>query len=156
MIRICASSSSLPRSWRKYSSSKAASKWSSIARLLRPVTMMISDSPEATASSTTYWMVGLSTSGSISLGWALVAGRNRVPRPAAGKTALRTFMGRLLSGGADGGPVVPVERLLDPAAELHLGCETALRGDPDGEAKNRVAAAPSHDTLRARRVQREA
>src|SRR5579863_1637544 len=37
--------------------------------------------------------MGLSTSGSISLGWALVAGRKRVPRPAAGKTALRTFMG---------------------------------------------------------------
>ena len=46
--------------------------------------------PEATASSTPYWMIGLSTSGSISLGCALVAGRNRVPRPAAGKTALRT------------------------------------------------------------------
>src|SRR5579864_8298077 len=37
-------------------------------------------------------MMGLSTRGSISLGWALVAGRKRVPRPAAGKTALRTFM----------------------------------------------------------------
>src|SRR5579872_5831562 len=48
--------------------------------------------PEAMASSTPYWMIGLSTSGSISLGWALVAGRKRVPRPAAGKTALRTFM----------------------------------------------------------------
>src|SRR5215210_4458539 len=46
--------------------------------------------PEATASSTPYWMIGLSTSGSISFGCALVAGRNRVPRPAAGKTALRT------------------------------------------------------------------
>src|SRR5437870_2060260 len=46
--------------------------------------------PAATASSTAYWMIGLSTSGSISLGWALVAGRNRVPQPAAGKTAFRT------------------------------------------------------------------
>src|SRR5713226_6668296 len=54
--------------------------------------MMISDRPEATASSTTYWIIGLSTSGSISFGCAFVAGRNRVPRPAAGKTALRTFM----------------------------------------------------------------
>src|SRR6187402_1005920 len=35
-------------------------------------------------------MIGLSTSGSISFGCALVAGRNRVPRPAAGNTALRT------------------------------------------------------------------
>src|SRR6266446_6995413 len=37
-------------------------------------------------------MMGLSTSGNISFGWALVAGKKRVPRPAAGKTALRTFM----------------------------------------------------------------
>src|SRR5215470_16398221 len=36
-------------------------------------------------------MIGLSTSGSISFGCALVAGRNRVPNPAAGKTALRTL-----------------------------------------------------------------
>src|SRR5262244_3838078 len=36
-------------------------------------------------------MIGLSTSGSISFGCALVAGRNRVPRPAAGNTALRTM-----------------------------------------------------------------
>src|SRR5262245_52098909 len=35
-------------------------------------------------------MTGLSTSTSISFGCAFVAGRNRVPRPAAGKTALRT------------------------------------------------------------------
>src|SRR6516225_9525763 len=38
-------------------------------------------------------MIGLSTMGSISLGCAFVAGRNRVPRPAAGKTALRTLAG---------------------------------------------------------------
>src|SRR6185436_14878034 len=55
--------------------------------------MMIEVSPEATASSITYWMIGLSTSGSISLGCALVAGRKRVPSPAAGKTALRTREG---------------------------------------------------------------
>jgi hypothetical protein len=35
-------------------------------------------------------MSGLSTIGSISLGIALVAGKNRVPNPATGKTALRT------------------------------------------------------------------
>src|ERR1700691_5422485 len=34
--------------------------------------------------------MGLSTSGSISLGCALVAGKKRVPNPAAGNTALRT------------------------------------------------------------------
>src|SRR5574340_257934 len=61
-----------------------------MALLPRPVTMMIWSQPEASASSTPYWMMGLSTRGSISLGCALVAGRNRVPSPAAGKTALRT------------------------------------------------------------------
>src|SRR5262249_35214273 len=78
-----------------------------MARLPRPVTTMISASPEATASSTTYWMVGLSTSGNISLGWALVAGKNRVPRPAAGNTPFRTVIDLLLvvkTGGAPPGP----------------------------------------------------
>src|SRR5207253_3031861 len=45
---------------------------------------------EASASSTPYWIVGLSRSGSISLGWAFVTGRNRVPRPAAVMIAFRT------------------------------------------------------------------
>src|SRR5450432_3078227 len=49
--------------------------------------MRMSVRPAATASSTTYWIDGLSTTGSISFGWLLVAGRNRVPRPAAGMTA---------------------------------------------------------------------
>src|SRR5437762_11145509 len=62
-----------------------------MAFLPRPVTRMMLSTPDATASSTPYWMIGLSTRGSISLGWALVAGRKRVPSPAAGKTALRTF-----------------------------------------------------------------
>src|SRR5262249_21548976 len=46
--------------------------------------------PAAWASSTAYWIKGLSTTGSISFGIALVAGRKRVPRPATGNTALRT------------------------------------------------------------------
>src|SRR5580765_3531829 len=54
--------------------------------------IMIWSQPAARASSTPYWMMGLSTNGSISLGCALVAGRKRVPRPAAGNTALRTFI----------------------------------------------------------------
>src|SRR6266542_1787202 len=61
-----------------------------MARLWLDVTMMTCSMPAATASSTAYWMTGLSTSGSISLGCALVAGRKRVPQPAAGKTAFRT------------------------------------------------------------------
>src|SRR5947209_12088125 len=46
--------------------------------------------PARTASSTTYWIAGLSTIGSISLGVAFVAGKNRVPSPAAGTTAFVT------------------------------------------------------------------
>src|ERR1700681_4712028 len=61
-----------------------------MARLPPPVTMITCSIPLAIASSTPYWIVGLSTSGSISLGCALVTGRNRVPSPAAGKIALRT------------------------------------------------------------------
>src|SRR5262245_6065114 len=61
-----------------------------MARLPRPVITSTSVSPARTASSTTYWMAGLSTIGSISLGWLLVAGRKRVPSPAAGSTALVT------------------------------------------------------------------
>src|SRR6266702_2001308 len=62
-----------------------------MARLPRPVMKMRSVMPAATASSTAYWMSGLSTIGSISLGEALVAGRKRVPRPATGNTAFVTF-----------------------------------------------------------------
>ena len=64
-----------------------------MAVLPRPVTMMTDSTPDRTASSTTHWMSGLSTSGSISFGDAFVAGRKRVPSPAAGNTALRIFWG---------------------------------------------------------------
>src|SRR6516165_12427687 len=67
-------------------------------RLLRPVMSSTSSSPAADASSRTYWMAGLSTTGSISFGVAFVAGRNLVPRPAAGTTAFVTRMGRTLDG----------------------------------------------------------
>src|SRR2546421_12473861 len=62
-----------------------------MVRFPRPVTTRRSVSPDRTASSTTYWMEGLSRRGSISLGWALVAGRNLVPGPSAGMTGLLTF-----------------------------------------------------------------
>ena len=54
--------------------------------------------PASAISSTTYWIAGLSTTGSISLGMALVAGTKRVPSPATGTTAFRT--------GADAGEVL--------------------------------------------------
>src|SRR5438093_13528451 len=59
-------------------------------RLAAAVTRITSSIPEDTAPSMMYWITGLSTMGSISLGIALEAGRKRVPRPAAGITALRT------------------------------------------------------------------
>src|SRR5476651_970185 len=56
--------------------------------------------PAARHSSIAYWISGLSTTVSISFGIALVAGRNRVPRPATGNTALRIrFMDYLLMAG---------------------------------------------------------
>src|SRR5579859_2225013 len=87
-----ASRSVLPRFSSEHSSSGLTSKWSSMADLPRPVTMTIWSHPAASASSTPYWMMGLSTSASISLGMDLVAGRKRVPKPAAGKIALRTLI----------------------------------------------------------------
>src|SRR5450432_4329608 len=47
--------------------------------------------PAESASSTAYWISGLSTIGSISFGLALVTGRNRLPSPATGNTALVTL-----------------------------------------------------------------
>src|SRR3990172_7351305 len=94
--RTCFRSSNLPFSSRKCSSSSERSKWSSIEGLPRPGTMRISVRPARTASSTTFWIAGLSTIGSISFGCAFVPGRNRVPSPAAGMTAFLTFIRRPL------------------------------------------------------------
>src|SRR6185312_16098925 len=84
-----ASASALLRSRSVASSSKATSKCSTSAVLPRPVTMQNCSMPAARASSIAYWISGLSTTGSISLAVALVAGRKRVPSPATGNTALR-------------------------------------------------------------------
>src|SRR5260370_23872746 len=71
--------------------------------LLRQVMSNTSFRAAVTASSTTYWMAGLSMTGSISLGVALVAGKNLVPSPAAGITALVTSaMSRTLANPRDG------------------------------------------------------
>src|SRR6266446_8980657 len=90
------------------SSSGLRSKWSSIDDFPRPITTITCPAPAFTASSTISWMVGVSTMGSISFGTALVAGRNRVPRPAAGMTTLRKgcFMaaGKVAKGSDAGQP----------------------------------------------------
>ena len=87
------SRSASPLSLSLTSSSGTESKWFEIAFLLRPMMTRMSVMPAAAASSTTYWIAGLSTTGSISLGIALVAGRKRVPSPAAGMTALKGLWG---------------------------------------------------------------
>src|SRR5436853_5860561 len=79
--------------------------------------MRMSRNPARTASSTTYWIAGLSTRGSISLGDVLVAGRNRVPRPAAGITALRTVLAI--------GPVLVQRGLLTPQEPGEVGAVAA-------------------------------
>src|SRR3954464_7790852 len=78
---------------------------------------IISVIPAATASSTAYWMSGLSTTGIISFALALVAGRKRVPIPATGKTALVTvFMRRYPDRCARVGRCgAPGTALLEPA-----------------------------------------
>ena len=58
--------------------------------------MTTSSAFDAKPSSTTYWMTGRSTTSSISFGCAFVAGRKRVPKPAAGISA---FIGNLSSRG---------------------------------------------------------
>src|SRR5437773_1226092 len=53
--------------------------------------------PAALASSTPYWMIGLSTSGSISLGCAFVTGRNRAAADHSGARSAETsaeYVGR--------------------------------------------------------------
>src|SRR5258708_26758528 len=73
-----------------------------------PVIMTTCSRLEAIASSTAYWMVGLSSSGRTYFDWALVTGRNRVASPAPGKMARRTValvVGELYGGGrGEGGP----------------------------------------------------
>ena len=98
-----ARSAFLPRSTKVSSSSNWRSKWSSITLLLRPVTKMKCSMPAWRASSTTCWISGRSTTGSISFGMALVAGRKRVPRPATGNMALRM---RVMRNWRRAGPII--------------------------------------------------
>src|SRR5215218_4685813 len=149
MWRTSSSLSSSPLSVSSCSSSTERSKWSSMACLPRPVTIRMSSIPAPTASSITYWMEGLSTRGSISLGCALVAGRKRVPRPAAGITALRTFTMAIPPNFADQTPILldpgrPSPRLAGPRGQrqqprpgrdhpvpaLELGLVQGLVGSP--------------------------
>src|SRR5437899_10875206 len=111
-----------------------------MARFPPPVTMITCSIPLAIASSTPYWMVGLSTSGSISFGCAFVAGRKRVPRPAAGKIALRTAV---TSG------IVSLEAMLDPGyAREHLDVVSAGLRNRGLDANAILATLSSLDSYR--------
>src|SRR5687768_9271909 len=116
--------------------------------------MTISLSPDATASSTTYWIVGLSTIGSISFGCALVAGRKRVPSPAAGKTPLRTC--RMVTSGrgirrAGGGPQLGGTRTLATTprqrAIRHEVRHDGGRGSDDRRADEQHQRESAHSAL---------
>src|SRR5919202_1151434 len=143
-----ASREASPLACRTSSSSQARSKWSSSDRLFRPVMTSTSDSPAATASSTTYWIAGLSTTGSISFGVAFVAGKNRVPRPAAGITALVTAgpSGRCTSAscGAVLDPAAPsadAERVLERLVECSV--ERVVAGRPRDGYLGEAPAVPT-------------
>src|SRR5690625_80117 len=92
MQRTSSSSDRFRRASSWASNSKLVSKWFSMEFLLALVTRTISLIPAAAASSITYWINGRSTTGSISLGIALVAGNMRVPSPATGITAFLICM----------------------------------------------------------------
>src|SRR5690625_2004353 len=107
---------------------------------------MNSSIPAALASSSAYWIKGLSTTGSISFGIDLVAGRKRVPRPATGNTALWILL--LIK------PPVPGEAAgLKGPGSLASGCATSLQpvrtettlpqSDPDVPDGSHAASAAS-------------
>src|SRR5438477_118093 len=138
MARTCFSSSNLPTCSSRVSSSIERSKWSSIVRLPRLVMMRMSSIPARTASSTTYWMAGLSTTGSISFASAFVAGRHRVPSPAAGVAAC-------VAGVRVAVPVLEGPRM--DAADLAADAAVVPSGYGAMEPAERVPVAPEEIDL---------
>src|SRR3954462_14939999 len=110
-----------------------------MARFWLEVTMITCSIPAATASSTAYWITGLSTSGSSSFGCALVAGRKRVPQPAAGKTAFRTRIEPQGDGSVGRASIASVAR--GPRHRQALGrvSEASVGGQRPCEATDRLA-----------------
>ncbi len=79
----------LPRASSVPSSTRSSTKCATTPSLPSDVTMISRSAPASAASAATSSMPGVSTTGSNSFGTVLVAGRNRVPNPAAGTTAVR-------------------------------------------------------------------
>src|SRR5690349_3562656 len=105
-----------------------------MARLEEPVMNTRRRAPASRASSTAYWMSGLSTMGSISLGLALVAGRKRVPLPATGNTAtsIRLFLWAAMAAPAISGPETyhsrPPKRSKRRDGDAAFAASPAVRG----------------------------
>ena len=93
MLRTRSASAAFPLASSAAMISGDGAKYASIAGLLRLLTTTMWSIPAPRASLMTSCSVGVSPIGSSSLGTALEAGRNLVPIPAAGITALRTCMG---------------------------------------------------------------
>src|SRR6267154_1671213 len=93
-----------------------------MARLEAPVMNTRRCAPAPRASSTAYWISGLSTTGSISFGLALVAGRKRVPRPATGNTAvlISGFMRDSIANGPVGALVHALTQILAGLEVRHV------------------------------------
>ena len=92
-----ASMAFLPRASRVPSRTRSSTKCATTLSLPSEVTITNRSAPASAASSATNSMPGVSTTGSNSLGTVLVAGRKRVPRPAAGTIAVRGIETRSLS-----------------------------------------------------------
>src|SRR5882672_273105 len=108
-----------------------------MARFELPVMKTRMRAPATSASSTAYWMSGLSTTGSISLGLALVAGRKRVPRPATGKTAA---LMRFVSATGQTPAAMPVTAILHEGAARQAGRAAALTGVKKGKKRSSASA----------------
>src|SRR5579875_4008257 len=87
--RTLASMSFLPRASNVPSSTRSSTKCATTLSLPWEVTITSRSAPASAASAATSSMPGVSTTGNSSLGTVLVVGKKRVPRPAAGTTAVR-------------------------------------------------------------------
>src|SRR5690625_2012069 len=159
--RTLASIAFLPRASRVPSSTRSSTKCATTPSLPSEVTITSRSAPASAASAATSSMPGVSTTGSNSLGTVLVAGRNRVPRPAAGTMAVRGT-GPWAGGRGCGGGTDDIVHTIT-AAPRHTRCGgakvKAMAVSPKAALRRRLLAARSAvpaerhaaeaDTLRA-------
>ena len=92
-FRTLANMVSLPRDSRVCSSTRSSTKCATTPSLPGDVMISSRSAPADLASSATNSIPGVSTTGRSSFGTVLVAGRKRVPKPAAGTIAVRGMGG---------------------------------------------------------------